>query len=163
MRRLLPVLAALLYAPIVLAEATVVEVRKDDFPYDQTVRVYVSKGELFLECRDEYLDKARKRVDVDGLTAGFNKLLEWMELNQTVKAKVTKRISLNNPSSKKIDWSEAKASFHGLESGGSFAFISTGENCTVRKYQIQKLLEGIDKNLESAREEDSKNKEDLFQ
>ena len=162
MRTSLLTISLILISCGAFAKTTVVEVLKDDFPYDQATRVYVHDAKVYLECRDEYLDTGRKQVNVEGMLAGLKKLQEWMELNKTVKAEVTKRINLVDPTAEKISFTSAHASFHALESGLSFAIISVGENCSLNIYQLTKLIEGIEANLEKAFAEEAKNKEDLF-
>lgn len=50
-----------------------------------------------------------------------------------------------------------------LESGHSFAFIVIREAiCIVEKSHVEQLISGINHNLENARSEDAKHKEDLF-
>ncbi len=161
--RFIAVIYILLSWSVSLADTTVVEVAREDFPYNQTTRIFVSEDVVYLECVDEYLKHGREPVDPERLVASFSKLLEWITLNREVKANVYKMISLNDYSATGYDFlAGAWGSFTGLDDGYGFAFISVGTSCMLSDNHLKVLIEGLTNNLESARSEDAQNKEDLF-
>lgn len=145
-----------------LADTTVVKVTKEDFPYDQTTRIFVYKDAVYLGCIDEYLEHGTEIVDPDGLAASLSKLLEWIILNKDVKANVEKFISLNDYTAEGYIFDGAWALFKGDDSGYGSATIAVGTACALDEDDLKELIEGLKNNLERARAEETQNKEDLF-
>lgn len=143
---------------VALADTTVVEVRVEKFPYDQEIRVFIDRGSVYLRCRDaiEFVDYGpteTEEVDPEKLLSVFIKLVKWIELNKQVKVNVTKFLEID----------DVRISYRGHESGNSSVRIVSGKACFVRQNHIERLIRGIENNLNNAKSEDEKHKEDLFQ
>lgn len=146
-------LVGLVLAGTVSAETTVVSETWPDFPHDRELRVFVERDNVFLECTNEYADSSSEIIKPDEFLSVLEKLLEWMQLNKQVKAKVGKQIPMMG----------AKVTFHGEESGGSFAMVGVNSSsCFIHSLHVQSMIDGINNNLEKARTEEAKNKADLF-
>ena len=89
------------------------------------------------------------------MLAVFIKLLEWIELNKQVKVNVSKSFEIY----------DLRIKYRGFESGDSGARLESdsGTACNVRQNHIELLIRGIENNLNNAKSEDEKHKEDLFQ
>ena len=155
-QRMVILILTLAIASLSRAETTVVEVRRKNFPHDTKISVVVDQGSVYLRCRDNYLDNGWEKVNPGEMLSVFEKVVEWGELNKRVKTNVQKTLYIGG----------VMVYFSGIESGISAVGISPsrsgGVSCTVAPRHIETLVTGIKNNLENARSEDAKNKQDLF-
>lgn len=142
-------LTALATSQGALADTTVAETRKDNFPYAEQVRLLIDDGSFWIECRDEYLDRGRIRAKPESVRYSFEKALEWSDTNLSARVNVEKKVS-------------SFVRYYGRESGSSSIFVRAGELCALRPENLRELLDGLDANLDAAIERDKQDLDALF-
>lgn len=150
-KAILTAVATSLLSSAAFAETTVSEISHDGFPYDMRISFILRGDDLFLKCRDQYLDSGYLKVDYDGVIASLEKALEWSNINRNVKANIDKKAGHS-------------ISFRGLESGSSIISAVPGSKiCIATPGRISSLLSGLEADLEKAKTLESRDLDQIFQ